>query len=338
MSEVVYLLGAGASYGVREIDKTGGVMPGHIIRGLPTVNQLEAAIDWYCKRISDHGSYGQPLDRSKYHNLYNELKWLKEMCQSYPTIDTYAKQLTVTNKSNELTRLKNALSSFFVLIQDHKKRDLRYDGFVASIIQDDGTMPKTISILSWNYDYQMEYVLRDFSESKKELLQFWKDKGVACKGFDLPIDCSKFNCVKLNGTAMFSTIKGNDLIDPAYCDLERIEKCYKDDFMSWKSNISFAWEKDEKFIDSVLPLVKKAESLVIIGYSFPYVNRAIDKKIIQNMSNLRNVYIQDLAATDVKQSFETLLSYDQQQDLLRTELKIYPRTSVNQFIIPNELS
>lgn len=184
----------------------------------------------------------------------------------------------------------------------------------------------------------MEYVLRDFSEAKKELLQVWKEKGVACKGFDLPIDCSRFNCVKLNGTAMFSTKTENELIDPGYCDLERIEKCYKDDFLSWKSNISFAWERNDQFIDTVIPLVKDAKALVVIGYSFPYVNRTIDKKIIQNMSKLRTVYIQDTAATDVKQSFETLLSFDQQNYLQTDALKIYSRTSVNQFIIPNELT
>ena len=47
MSEVVYLIGAGASYGQRGINReTGEIIPGKIERGLPVVNQLESAIDW----------------------------------------------------------------------------------------------------------------------------------------------------------------------------------------------------------------------------------------------------------------------------------------------------
>lgn len=338
MSEVIYLIGAGASYGQRGRNKMGDVLPGHIERGLPVVNQLEPAIEWYCKMLQKTGPEGASVDKSDYPNLYEELKWLMEKCQTYPTIDTYAKKLTVTGNWYELDRLKRALSSFFVLIQSHQKRDLRYDGFIASIIQDDGRLPNNISVLSWNYDYQMEYVLQDFSPVKTDILHIWQNQGITCKGLSSFIDNTRFNCVKLNGTAMFSIIKNNQLIDPSSYDPGRIEKWYKDEFMSWKSNISFAWEKDDKFIDSVLPLVKDTKVLVVIGYSFPFVNRAVDRKLIQNMDALKTVYIQDTAANDVRQSFETLLSENQRKGFTQRLLQVHPRTSVSQFFIPNELT
>lgn len=339
MSEVVYLIGAGASYGQRGKGQySGEFMPGYIERGLPIVNQLEPALEWYCRSIQKIGSYGNLVDDSEYPNLYRELKWLKEKCKTYPTIDTYAKKLTVTGESQELNRLKNALASFFTLIQSHDKRDLRYDGFVASVIQNDGQLPNSISILSWNYDYQLEFVLQDFYRGKIDILHIWQNLGITCKGVTSFIDNSRFNYVKLNGTAMFSILRTNELIDPDYCDITHIERWYSEHFLSWKSNISFAWEKDDQFIDSVLPLVKDAKALVVIGYSFPYVNRAVDRKLIQNMEALRNVYIQDLAASDVKQSFETLLSDDQQKKVLSHTINILPKESVAQFIIPTELS
>ena len=123
------------------------------------------------------------------------------------------------------------------LIQSHEKRDLRYDGLVASIIQDDGSLPKNVSILSWNYDYQIEYVLQDFSPVKSSILHVWQNQGVTCKGFRSFIDNSRFNCVKLNGTAMFSFTSGNELIDPNIYDLPTIEKWYSDDFDRYKSSI-----------------------------------------------------------------------------------------------------
>ena len=338
MSQVLYLIGAGASYGQRGTNKMGETLPGYIERGLPVVNQLEPAIEWYCKTLRKTGASGASIDESDYPKLYEELKWLKEKCQTYPTIDTYAKKLTVTGDWMELDRLKRALSSFFVLIQSHQKRDLRYDGFIASIIQDDGSLPNNISVLSWNYDYQMEYVLQDFSPTTSDILHIWQNKGITCKGFSSVIDNSRFNCVKLNGTAMFSIIKGNKLIDPSSYNPSCIEKWYEEEFISWKSNVSFAWEKDDDFIDSVLPLVKDAKVLVVIGYSFPYVNRAVDRKLIQNMAALETVYIQDREANDVKQSFETLLSENQRKGYAQRLLQIQPKTFVSQFFIPKELA
>lgn len=338
MSQILYLIGAGASYGQRGKNKMGDILPGDIERGLPVVNQLEPAIEWYCKKLQKTGPKGALIDKSDYPHLYEELKWLKEKCRTYPTIDTYAKKLTVTKSWKELDRLKNALSSFFVLIQSFQKRDLRYDSFIASIIQDNGGLPNNISVLSWNYDYQMEYVLQDFSPVTTSILHIWPDKGITCKGFGSFIDKSRFNCVKLNGTAMISLIQDNQLIDPSDYDPSSIEKWYKDDFRGWKSNISFAWEKDDNFIDSVLPLVKDARVLIVIGYSFPYVNRTVDRKLIQNMGELKTVYIQDTAANDVKQSFESLLSENQRKGLIQRSLQIHPRTSVNQFFIPKELT
>ena len=137
---------------------------------------------------------------------------------------------------------------------------------------------------------------------------------------------------------MFSIIQGNKLIDPSSYDPSRIEKWYTEGFMSWKSNISFAWEKDDQFIEKVIPLVQDAKVLVVIGYSFPFVNRAVDKKLIQNMDALKTVYIQDTAASDVRQSFEALLTENQRKGVAQQFLQIHPRTSVSQFIIPNELS
>ena len=338
MSDVIYLIGAGASYGQRGINEQGETVPGVIERGLPVVNQLGPAIDWYCKGIRRVSAiYSEPCDDSDYPNLYKELKWLKDKCQTYPTIDTFAKKCSVTDNQHELMRLKNALSSFFALIQSHQKRDLRYDGFIASIIRNDGSLPNNISVLSWNYDYQMEYVLQDFSRVETDILHVWQNQGITCKGFGSFIDNSRFNCVKLNGTAMFSTVRENSLIDPSSYSPFQIEKWYRDGLQSCKSNISFAWEKDDHFIDSVIPLVKDAKVLVVIGYSFPYVNRAIDRKLVQNMGALKTVYIQDSAANDVKQSFETLLSENQRRGVAQRLISIYPRTSVNQFVVPNEL-
>lgn len=337
MSEVIYLIGAGASYGERNTDQYGHIIPGNIKRGMPVVNELETSINRYRKTIVEPDSFGAPSDISKFKYIYQELTWLEEMCKSYPTIDTYAKMLSVTGQARLLDRLKNALSIFFTLIQNHDTRDLRYDGFIAAIIQDLCELPTNVSILSWNYDYQIEYVLQDFYFEHSSILHTWQNRGISCKGCCSHIDAKKSNIIKLNGTAMFSQSRNHELINPDDCSIEVLEKYLSKEDKSWYSNISFAWEKDDKFIESILPIVYDAEVLVVIGYSFPYVNRFVDRKIIQNMDNLMSVYIQDVHPNDVRQSFDAVLSDNQKRQVRENQISIYQRDSLRQFIIPSEL-
>jgi hypothetical protein len=304
---------------------------------MPIVNELETAINVFRKTIAEPDSFGAPSDSSSYAYVYQELKWLEEMCKTYPTIDTYAKMLSVTARPRELDRLKNALSILFTLIQDHNKRDLRYDGFIAAIIQDLCELPSNVSILSWNYDYQIEYVLQDFYFERSSLLHTWQNRGISCKGCCSHIDVNKSNIIKLNGTAMFSQSRNREIIDPDDCTIDVLEKHLSKEDQSWYSNISFAWEKDDKFIEEILPIVIDARVLVVIGYSFPYVNRIVDKKIVQNMDNLMSVYIQDAHPNDVRQSFDAVLSDDQKRMIRENQISIYQRDSLRQFIIPSEL-
>ena len=63
MSKIVYLIGAGASYGERNKDKSGNIIHGSIKRGLPVVNELERSIDDVCNRIVERDDV--------YRDLYN---------------------------------------------------------------------------------------------------------------------------------------------------------------------------------------------------------------------------------------------------------------------------
>ena len=77
--------------------------------------------------------------------------------------------------------------------------------------------------------------------------------------------------------------------------------------------------------------------LVVIGYSFPYFNREVDRTIVQNMKNLEKVYIQDPYCEDVKESFEAVLSVEQLGKVENGQIKIVPKKNTKQFVIPNEM-
>jgi len=337
MSKIVYLFGAGASYGERTKDSNGKSISGRIERGLPIVNELETAIDCLCSKIGpDHVSLSQ---NPKYPKLYEELTWLRDKCREYPTIDTYAKKLSITLQSKEMARLKNALAAYFSLEQQREKRDLRYDGFAASLIQEGGRFPNDVSILSWNYDCQMEFVLNDFAMEPMSITNLWLQNNIGGKGILTPQQYNHSVFYKLNGTALFTAIYNHhNLVDTDNYTFEKLNTILAEDSGKWQSNISFAWEEDEKVMETVEKVVSDAEVLVIIGYSFPFVNRKIDKAIVNGMTDLRHIYIQDKFAEDVKQSVEAILNVKQEQDLQDKKLRIDTKTAVNQFIIPNELS
>jgi len=70
--------------------------------------------------------------------------------------------------------------------------------------------------------------------------------------------------------------------------------------------------------------------LVVIGYSFPFFNRDVDRLIIGEMKNLLKVYIQDPYAADVKETFQAI------NDRIDPNM-IIPLDNTKQFLLPPEL-
>lgn len=107
------------------------------------------------------------------------------------------------------------------------------------------------------------------------------------------------------------------------------------DVQNTDNALSFAWENiNNDFFKQIKKKVEDAKILIIIGYSFPYFNREIDRQIIGEMTQLEKVYIQDPNANEVKESFEAVLSEFQS---INIKLKYVLKEGVKQFIIPNEM-
>lgn len=68
---------------------------------------------------------------------------------------------------------------------------------------------------------------------------------------------------------------------------------------------------------------------MVIGYSFPYVNNELDSFIIQNMSKLDRVVIQDKNFDDIKERIEAIL------EPTRRTVEIVHKENLSPFYIPN---
>jgi hypothetical protein len=341
MSKIVYLFGAGASAGT-----------------VPLVSEMPEWIEALVKdlkneelRLPKEAFYKRPgwsYLKSKCNyldDMIDDLKWLGELSSKHISIDTYAKKLYLKKDYENLKRLKIILSVFFVIEQIQHKANKRYDFFFASIMESINKFPQDIRILTWNYDSQFEIAFSEFSDvmnlqkNQEELNIHVKNKWIDLHTLD------KFGIYKLNGSTEILTGNYYDT-QPLYFTeisnttfnieiLDNIVKMYvfaKSD-KKLVPGFSFAWESEnlQSFLEMIKDDTGDAEILVVIGYSFPYFNRVVDREIINNMKSLKRVHFQDLDPEKIVKRFKSI-----RKDLRSSQLGLEPDDRF--FFIPDELS
>ena len=352
MSRVAYILGAGASYGERIYDKDGNVV--RFSRGLPVVNEIAYALKLLQQGGERKGAIFLQEEAKKqnvalnvYENVSHMLSILERACTSYPTIDTLAKQLFVTGDLFEGLNygdLKRYLSTALLMMQDEKKRDLRYDGFIAALIDKQQKFPN-MTILSWNYDVQFEMAYSGYFTKERYIPSLWRELNVFNKKYptDFRIN-DPFAMIKLNGTALFTdsslekwSVNGesvNRITDCFYGGNKYTPYQYGYEYLNggnYENLLSYAWEEDNMnaLRKNIGLRTFDTRELIVIGYSFPYVNNELDTFIIGNMSKLDKIVIQDKNFEDIKERLEGILAS------FRRTVKIVPKSSLQQFYIPN---
>lgn len=344
MSKVCYLLGAGASYGKR-IDPENITMDdvSLIEEGLPIVSEikeeLEYVIGWVNSVELTGGDHILRGEKCEVDDLKNELiigfEWLLNESSRHSTIDTFAKKLYLKGDNNNYGRLKFLLSSFFLIEQFLHPYDKRYDAFLANILNSQLRIPDDIFIMTWNYDVQFDIAYRDYNDL----------------GLPMCIPQEKNNSnnnarlFKINGSANYFSSNYLDssilLQDNSCLLLERILKqlsmtTERGSYSTGTTDLLFAWEKakyDE--ISKILyQNISDAQVLVIIGYTFPFFNREIDREIFSKMPKLEKLYVQDPNADKVKIALKSILPSEKYANLFKDENLVYDTTN---FFLPPEL-
>jgi hypothetical protein len=341
MNKITYLFGAGASCNALPIVKE---IPERIKSLIRILNSRDLQLD---DKSTFEGidSSSQNSKRVFQLKLIDDLNWLLNESGRHSSVDTMAKKLTIRRKFNDLERLKRVLSVFFIFEQAQKPPDERYDTFYASIIDSSGRLPENIRIISWNYDYQFELAYSEYSGNSnigknQERLNVKQKTGVLI-GHN-----QGFGIYKLNGTTeVFASqaYRQFTYIDEisAKIDKDFVETIVKNfagmtNSKDLKSTLSFAWEPEESpgvgksFIESVIEDIKDSIALVVVGYSFPFFNREIDRKIVGGMTQLRKVYFQSPEADSLVDRFSAIRVNMSNSDLIRVG-------DVKQFFLPNEL-
>jgi len=338
MKNITYLLGAGAS-----------------AQKLPVVSEMPTRIRKTIAKLKvrqGNASY-TPLKRSPipnegslkslYGDLIDALEWLAYACDAHASIDTFAKKLTITGQYSVLRKLKITTSAYFALEQELRGFDNRYGAFFASVISASGSFPERLRILSWNYDNQLEMAYSGFNNG----LDSVSDNALGLRmktKFSRPRSTTGFCVVKLNGQCGFQEANGltqYNFVDNITngSDLDSIDTVLLNyGIATYGLNVyptlSFASEEEKntqiRIVDTAVAETKDTNILVVIGYTFPFFNREIDRAILDSMPNLEKVYYQDPYASKLINRIQAVKSET-------NNLEIIPYEDKDQFFLPYEL-
>jgi len=228
---------------------------------------------------------------SKLFKTFNDdLKWLINESGKHASIDTYAKKLYLKRDTNNLKKLKSILSCYLIFEQARKNVDYRYDSFFASILEKkegEVTIPSDVKILTWNYDTQLEKAFFGFCEDfKKVLEQITNNQNI----LRLNGICATKYPNKIGEEFKSTFINGEFNI---YEEFLKMHGQCTDPRMSLTPSINFAWEIDIiKNKAKLKAMLSSITILIIIGYSFPFFNREIDRIILNALPNLKKIYVQ----------------------------------------------
>ena len=276
-----------------------------------------------------------------------DVAWLINSVENHASIDTFAKKLYFTGKRVELRKLKIITTFFFIYEQVIKNADPRYDSFFASILntkERGSPLPNNLKILSWNYDFQFEK-----SYSAYSLNNNLKANQINLNIYPADVssyDYNKFSILKLNGTTSIHESQWRNISNilsecTMEIDINFIEvmiRAYAGVIyfpQLYEPLLKFAWEENEiseRTLDFATNCSKSTDVLVVIGYSFPFFNREIDRKIIRGMTNLKKVYFQ-APGEEARKYIDRFRSIIPDVEKLKPE----PISDVYQFFLPPEL-
>jgi hypothetical protein len=331
----LYYLGAGAS--AQALPTVNRIMEG----GTVLKEGLLLTMRQFAEGIRKKSNFTSNEQRDFLYDLAEKIEIHTREAFDFATIDTYAKFLFLKDEKS-YGELITSLSSFFVLYQIwYNKFDKRYLSWLTSVMST--TMfPANIKILTWNYDFQMELAGEYFQNEKLNkgglhsppLIGYWPAVGWSGQPHHTEKDISIVHLNGLAGSCYNTEIGRYDNLFLHKEELHEDSNFYLLRQYGHSRIFDFAWQ-DEGHKRWAINLAKNVAAettiMIVIGYSFPFFNRDVDKKIfekIKDCGKLKKIYFQDpvLDGSFLKAQFD-----------LDDNVEIIHRKEVDSFYIPFEL-
>ena len=349
---LTYVLGAGASANalpiVKNMDERIAIFIEHFkkiihldtdeenhLKSIYTEISKHYTIDTYAKKLFLKGKHAE----KDLFNLYNFMGayFIYEQLKKEPNESTcsylFENSWNIPDRNTNFQTYRNIIESV----------DYRYDSFYAALLKNDKNgdvyLPPNINIISWNYDFQLEISFMNFMISSG-LDEIQNKLNI----YPNPIDDElreESSIIKINGTAGFYADgrKYGDLFDFRNHKLDRksmtaLRSILFQTRKKYENSIYFAWNEDDitrKARVYAKKIISNTDILVVIGYSFPYFNREVDRDIFSALEERgRTIYIQTTNDT-----MESIKNRAIGANSVFSQAR--PFSEVDQFLIPNDL-
>lgn len=352
---VTYYLGAGASFHSMplqsDLEARMRVYRDYIFHEqrqskTPFLEEYIHSVDDILKNISQSTSidnYAKELYNAQSQNSIFKLTELKKILSHYLLFEQLPKDNTTfytTEIASSPTKGDIRYKPYSNAIQNKIKMqfDKRYRTFYNEFFSENSnSFPNNVKIISWNYDLQLEGSYCRYYNCSLEMAQ------EKLNIFPSPASTNYPTIIKLNGTAGVITSgmgssRLTNIISGFNKNLDEILLDYiSNDFNRREedsSSLSFAFEREQKD-NSLLKIandtLKETEVLIVIGYSFPKMNKRIDSAIFSNLTNPLKIFFQVSSADyeKIKGKFKSLSGISVGASGLKSDL--------TEFFIPDEI-
>jgi len=317
MSELTYILGAGASYQSFPIVNTFN----------KRFNDFIAEYDLLCEdaRKDMYEFYGELLLGSEF------AKALSSEFDNHQSFDTYFKKLFHQRKNEEIKLAKKIIHLYFLwehlksdfsiddkgtpIFHKQSKIDKRYDALIAGLLKPINTIDPycKVNFISWNYDLSLISSIKNFFSPSETWNKFFtsikKDNGKwSIQG--------KIEIFNMNGFFQSSFLDEGELsfTESFYSVLKKkvIKNYFGNDFQDKDSElIKFAWETPNVDMEKEIKIrIENSDNIVVIGYTFPLYNRIVDLQYLDvRIFNNKKIVIQDPNADNLRTTFLEVFNY-----------------------------
>jgi|GEM_PF-6813883 len=332
MEKIAYLFGAGASTG-KFYDGIEYTEPDIRINFSST--DLLVPCKGFTKDIKNvlndlkQSFANQP--HGKYEYREDPLRIVEQLCEIFDRnrfnlVDNFAKKNYILNDLEKLNAIKKGICFYFYFITNfgnnfydlffarwiENRIHIRYLDWLTSIMTD-VKWPEDIRVYSYNYDNQVQIAYNYII------------------GYNEDLD--KKNVYPINGSYFFKQNYLPEIFDSSIEFLTSLIIYIN----AQNSGIKFAWEEDNfsKVSKDINGDPFHPQILVVIGYSFPFLNREIDKILMNKWSNtLNKIYIQEPNESINEDSFRS--KFPELINSTGSEIPIEFVRNVDQFHIPYE--
>lgn len=336
-NSLTYILGAGASS-----------------QAMPLVSNFNSRFELFIEYLNKVDFVNETIS--------NDIYSFKESIKAHLSFDTYFKKLFHWGDKRMILKHKIVLLLYFLfeqLVDEETLRtnnlhldlkqtnynksqslDPRYEALIAGLlkpISGGREFYTKINFLTWNYDDNLLFALRNFINPDQRFTEFVN---------------RRFSEGVINVTEQVKVYHLNGLIKHETLNHFRTEnplKKFNELFTSFEDNIpsleeaaesiKFAWEHDITYYTKFEKPIQESSNIIMIGYSLPLYNRLVDS-IILKKSSLRgkNVYIQNLYPQVIADILESDFGINSSnRSATKEDPKIVLSDNCNSFIVPNSI-